>query len=116
MRPYDMAKIGQLCLNGGRWNDRQIVSAGWIEASMQQHAPDRAYGYEWWLGGLAVGDRQFPAFGAQGRGGQFIIAFPDLQMIVVFTGWSEGALGEQPFDMLRRYIIPAATSPVSAGN
>lgn len=113
LRPYDMAKIGYLYLNGGRWNGKQIVSEDWIRASIEQRAPDRSYGYQWWLGGLNVGGHQFPAYGAQGRGGQIIIVFPELQMVAVFTGWNDGPLGEQPFDMLKRYILPAATAPAA---
>jgi CubicO group peptidase (beta-lactamase class C family) len=108
LRPRDMAKIGWLCADGGRWRGKHIVSAEWIADSTKQHAPDRSYGYQWWLGALAAGDRKFNAYGAQGRGGQFIIVLPELKMVAVFTGWNEGALGEQPYDMLRRYILPAA--------
>ena len=106
-----MAKIGQLCLNGGRWRDQQIVSASWIQASIMQHAPDRTYGYQWWLGALAVDGRKITTYGAQGRGGQFILVFPELNMVGVFTGWNEGALGEQAYDMLQRYILPATLQP-----
>ena len=53
LRPRDMAKIGQLVLAGGRWNDRQIVSKAWIEtstASKIKATDDQFYGYLWWLG------------------------------------------------------------------
>jgi len=53
LRPRDMAKIGQLVLAGGRWNDRQIVSKAWIDASMTpriEATSDFSYGYLWWLG------------------------------------------------------------------
>ncbi|WP_435507793.1 serine hydrolase domain-containing protein, partial [Variovorax sp. RHLX14] len=53
MRPRDMAKIGQLVLSGGRWNDRQIVSRDWIETSTTSKlkaTDDQFYGYLWWLG------------------------------------------------------------------
>ena len=116
LRPYDMAKIGQLCLDGGRWNGKQIVSSSWIEASIQQHAPDRTYGYQWWLGNLVVQGRQIPVFAAQGRGGQFILIFPDLRMVAVFTGWNDGALGEQPFDLMKRYVLPAPITPHRKGD
>lgn len=109
LRPRDMAKIGQLMLNEGAWNGQQIVSRHWIRDSVTQHAPDRAYGYQWWLGKLPAGRKAVFSFGAQGRGGQFIIVFPELKMVTVFTGWNDGnGLGEQPFDMLQRYLLPAA--------
>jgi CubicO group peptidase (beta-lactamase class C family) len=109
MRPRDMAKIGLLYLNNGRWQGRQIVSEHWIRESITQHAPDRDYGYQWWLGRLHSGHRSVFTYGAQGRGGQFILVMPDLEMVAVFTGWNDGnGLGEQPYDMLQRFVIPAA--------
>jgi CubicO group peptidase (beta-lactamase class C family) len=104
-----MAKIGYLLLNRGCWQGKRIVSEDWIRQSTTQHAPDRDYGYQWWLGRLRARDRTVAAYGAQGRGGQFIIVFPDLQMVAVFTGWNDSALWDQPFDMLQQYILPAAT-------
>ena len=50
-----------------------------------------------------------------GRGGQFIFVFPALQMVAVFRGWNDNALGVQPFDVLQRYTLPAATRPFRAG-
>lgn len=59
----DMAKIGQLYLNGGVWKDRQIVSKEWIKDSTSEHSRwrkrDLPYGYLWWVnkdGYAAVGD------------------------------------------------------------
>ena len=42
LRPRDMAKIGYLVLQGGRWHGKQIVSERWLEESLKQHAPDAA--------------------------------------------------------------------------
>jgi CubicO group peptidase (beta-lactamase class C family) len=60
----DMAKIGQLYLAGGKWNGKQIVSAGWIKESIKEHSRwdklDLPYGYLWWVkignGYAAMGD------------------------------------------------------------
>ncbi len=108
LRPRDMAKIGYLFLNDGRWQGRQIITEGWIREATKKQAPDRDYGYQWWLGQFRVRDRAVTAYGAQGRGGQFIIVFPELQMVAVFTGWNDNTLWDQPMDMLQRYILPAA--------
>jgi CubicO group peptidase (beta-lactamase class C family) len=88
LRPRDMAKIGQLVLAGGRWNDRQIVSKAWIDASMTPRIGATSlffYGYLWWLGRSLHNGREVHWTGALGRGGQSIRIVPELDLVVVVT-------------------------------
>lgn len=111
-----MAKIGFLFLNGGRWQGKQIVSEEWIRNSTTNYVDARqfppwiraeGYGYNWWLWRFRVGDEIIESYHAAGRGGQFIFVFPRLQLVAVFTGWNDGQLALQPFEMLQHYILPA---------
>jgi CubicO group peptidase (beta-lactamase class C family) len=117
LRPRDMAKIGYLYLNGGQWKGKQIVSEEWVKESITNRVDakqfpdwhkDDGYGYQWWLRSFKVGDRVIPSYHAAGRGGQFIFIVPELKIVAVFTGWNDDELGVQPFEMLERYILPAA--------
>jgi CubicO group peptidase (beta-lactamase class C family) len=88
LRPRDMAKIGQLVLAGGRWNDRQIVSNAWIDASMTPRLEATGpyfYGYLWWLGRSLHDGREVHWAAALGRGGQSIRVVPELDLVVVVT-------------------------------
>jgi CubicO group peptidase (beta-lactamase class C family) len=88
LRPRDMAKIGQLVLAGGLWNDRRIVSKAWIDASMTpriEATSDFSYGYLWWLGRSPFNGREVHWDGALGRGGQSIRIVPELDLVVVVT-------------------------------
>jgi CubicO group peptidase (beta-lactamase class C family) len=88
LRPRDMAKIGQLVLAGGRWNDRQIVSKEWIETSTAlkiKATGSQSYGYLWWLGRSLLNGREVQWAGALGRGGQSIRIVPELDLVVVVT-------------------------------
>jgi CubicO group peptidase (beta-lactamase class C family) len=88
MRPRDMARIGQLVLASGRWNDRQIVSKHWVDAStapLIEATDDQTYGYLWWGGRASVNRRSVHWFGALGRGGQSIRIVPELNLVVVVT-------------------------------
>jgi len=88
LRPRDMARIGQFVLAGGRWNDRQIVSKGWIDAStstLMKATDDEGYGYLWWTGRSAAHRRTVAWVGALGRGGQSIRIVPQLDLVVVVT-------------------------------
>jgi CubicO group peptidase (beta-lactamase class C family) len=84
MRPRDLAKIGQLVLEHGRWRERQVVPAAWLEASFQNRVPAEdglEYGYQWWLGrGQVDGRRWIAGFG---NGGQRLVIIPELDLVVV---------------------------------
>jgi CubicO group peptidase (beta-lactamase class C family) len=88
LRPRDMAKIGQLVLAGGRWNDRQIVSKAWVETSTAaklKATDNQLYGYLWWLGRTRLNGRDIQWVGALGRGGQSIRIVPELDLVVAVT-------------------------------
>lgn len=94
--PRDMAKLGYLWLNEGRWEGRQIVPEEWMQAAMQAHShPDFGsgeYGYGFWV----YPRRNPPEYEALGRGGQRISVVPARNVVVVFTGgeFEPGDLGK----------------------
>src|SRR5581483_4858196 len=88
LRPRDMAKIGQLVLAGGRWNDSRIVPKAWIETSTApkvEATGGQFYGYLWFLGRSLHNGREVHWIGALGRGGQYIRIVPDLDLVVAVT-------------------------------
>jgi len=109
LRPRDMAKLGYLFLNGGIWEGERIVSQEWVEESTKKHvtrSPSVGYGYQWWLLTYRMDSETVDAFHADGWGGQRIIVFPSLGMVVVFTGGNY--VGAEPSnDIISRHILPA---------
>jgi CubicO group peptidase (beta-lactamase class C family) len=88
LRPRDMARIGQLVLAGGRWNDRQIVSRNWLATSTEARrkaVDNMSYGFLWWLGDARLQGRDVRWIGALGRGGQSIRIVPELDLVVAVT-------------------------------
>jgi CubicO group peptidase (beta-lactamase class C family) len=84
----DMAKIGQLMLAAGRWDEKQIVPAQWVTESTRAHVSTGGYGiggddygYHWWVTTADGHD----AFAAAGFGGQLIEVVPDLDLVVVIS-------------------------------
>ena len=119
LRPRDMAKIGYLYLNGGRWEGKQIVSAQWIQESTKgrvdssqipQAARADGYGYLWWLSSFKVGEDVVESYSARGRGGQFILILPKQQIVAVFTSPADNSLMFQPLDIVQKYLLPAVFS------
>ena len=99
LTPRQMLAFGQLYLNGGRANGRQVLPAAWVEQSLRPlvQSPrdaERRYGYGWWMRDMAG----IPTAYAWGYGGQFILLARDLGLVVVTTSSS------LPGDTRRRHI------------
>ncbi len=113
LRPRDMAKIGQLFLQQGMWDGKQVVSAQWVKESTQasiqlpiDYGPgfqNTGYGYQWWRGTFARGDTE--VFYSAGFGGQFIFIMPSIHTVVVMTGSNYDHPYDDMFDIVNRYIL-----------
>ena len=95
----DMAKIGQLMLNEGEWEGKQLISRNWIrkttstvtpyETLMERfgqpdpNTPHMSYGYMWWLIDEFSGTKAYEgAYTAIGYGGQFITVIPARKLVI----------------------------------
>ena len=116
LRPRDAAKIGQLVLNHGAWNGRQIVAADWLARSVEPRFQAIGYfsglfyyGYQWWLGRTLANGKDVQWVAAQGLGGQRIYIVPELDLVVVTTAGLYGRArdGIGPLDTLCNFVIPS---------
>jgi CubicO group peptidase (beta-lactamase class C family) len=120
LRPRDMAKIGQLTLDGGVWSGTRVVSDRWVTRSTQLAVqldpsqceipiPTPGYGFLWWLGTFPTGNTQ--TYFAAGFGGQFIFVLPAPRMVVVITagGFEDFNRNYRPMvQIVNDYVLPAA--------
>lgn len=116
LRPRDAAKIGQLVLDHGAWNGRQIVPAAWIAQSTAPRFQAIGYfgglffyGYQWWLGRSLSDGREITWIAAMGLGGQRILIVPDLDLVVMITSglYSSPRQGHAEIDVLSNIVIPS---------
>ncbi|MCX2718099.1 serine hydrolase domain-containing protein [Lentiprolixibacter aurantiacus] len=75
----DAVKIGLLMLNGGRYNNKQIISEEWVKKSTTPSEKAPYYGYLWWLDNNSE-DKNYAATGDLGK---LTIVFPDLNLVFV---------------------------------
>ena len=125
MTPRQMIEFGELYLNRGRVNGRQVVAERWVTTSCEgrrrefrpgdrrrvdQVPPDpmrdRRYGYAWWVYEIGGHETCF----AWGYGGQYIFVVPDLDLVIVTTASpdvSEERRGhrQQVFEILLRQVV-----------
>ena len=104
----DMAKIGVLCLNNGKYDGRLIVSSAWIEEMTRaktvegKHFRGMAYGYLWW-----IVDRNKKIYAAIGNSGNVIYVNPEKNLVVAVASYFKPTIFDR-IDFIREYIEPFA--------
>lgn len=100
----DMAKLGQLYLNEGYWNGRQIISSEWIVESTQVQSVWKTrhlkYGYLWW-----VIDEAECSYAALGDGGNAIYVNPKERIVVAVSSLFVPKVKDR-IDFIKRDIEP----------
>jgi CubicO group peptidase (beta-lactamase class C family) len=111
LTPPQMVTLGELYLNRGKHASRQVVPAAWVETSCVPRTRSvfdgtREYGYGWWIQRFQGGTACF----AWGYGGQYIMVFRELDLVVVATSSttvSEERRGHRRrlFDLIERHVL-----------
>ncbi len=118
LRSRDMARLGQLVLQGGTWDGRAVVSRGWLDRSTRRVTGPLTfwrhpvyYGLLWWLFPMSGRAESSPGqpdiVTASGAGGQWIFVVPARDMVVTFTADPANADFLRPVDLLYDEILPS---------
>lgn len=120
MRTEDMAKLGQLFLQNGRWGDRQLVATAFVEeATTPRNAGglpvQLPYGFMWWV---APSKAQRPTFLASGYSGQFIWVYPAMDTVIAATSTvsNEAMRRGQALKLMRTALYAPAQKRAAAGD
>lgn len=104
----DIAKFGQLYLDRGRWGDRQILPAAWVDAATSRQTASQSgdndwsqgYGYQFWRCKPAPG-----FYRGDGAFGQFCVVIPQMDVVVAVTSESSNMQGSM--NLLWDHLLPA---------
>lgn len=118
MSARDFARFAMLYLHEGKWDGTQVIPKEWVSASTQPYSDTESggYGYLWWTGDSASGERQtisFPqgSFWAEGHLGQYAVVLPSLDLIVVNLTderMTEHTIHKRQMAHLVRMVVDAA--------
>ena len=102
IRAEDMAKFGQLYLQKGVWEGKQIVPEEWVVESLIHHIEtgkddSEFYGYQLWINEDREG-----SFAFNGMLGQNVFVYPDIDMVVVTNAGNSDIFQSSPMAMLIR--------------
>ena len=111
LKPLDMVTFGELYLNGGVHNGRRILDKAWIDASWKIYSqfdyPGYGYGYQWWINRTTDNrGRTWKQYYAVGWAHQYILVYPELDMVVASVADDFNYDGPGIGALLRLYVLP----------
>ncbi len=107
IRTEDVAKFGQLYLQKGKWNGKQLVPVAWVEQATSKQVSngsdptkdwDQGYGFQFWL-------CRHGAFRGDGANGQFCVVLPEEDAVIAITAETRDMQGE--LNVVWDYLLPA---------
>ena len=107
MSAADMARIGQLCLQNGTWDGKQIVSQRWIDEMTTPREVDSRYfrgmhyGYLWWI--VHPGQRIYAAIG---NSGNVIYVNPDTHIVAAVSSYFKPTVFDR-VDFIEEVLLQA---------
>lgn len=113
MSALDFAKFGQLYKNKGTWNGKTVLNTNWIKKSFTNYFTDtkdfEGYGYLFWRKIYKVGNKNLEAYQCSGNGGNKIITFLDIPVVMVITAtaYNQPYSHSQVEKMVEEYLLPA---------
>ncbi|WP_375562431.1 serine hydrolase domain-containing protein [Bernardetia sp. OM2101] len=85
LKPRDLGKLGQLLLQNGKWNTKQLIDSTYLKnattTQVSANSHNEPYGYYFWI--LPA----WNAYYADGHGGQFVLVVPNKNLVIVYTAW-----------------------------
>jgi len=113
MKALDFAKFGQLYKNDGIWNGKRILDKTWIQKSFTNYFADNkeseGYGYLFWRKVYKVGNKSYESYQSSGNGGNKIIIFKDIPVVIVITAkaYNKPYSHSQADKIVQEYLLPS---------
>ncbi len=113
MRTLDFAKFGQLYKNNGMWKGQNIIDKNWVKKSFTNYFTDNqdfeGYGYLFWRKVYKVGNQSFETYQSSGNGGNKIIIFKEIPLVIVITAkaYNKSYAHLQADKIVEEYLLPA---------
>ena len=116
IRTEDIAKFGQLYLQKGKWNGKQLLPAAWVEQATSKQVSngsdpskdwDQGYGFQFWR-------CRYGAYRGDGKDGQFCLVLPEQDAVIAITANTGNMQGQ--LNVVWEKLLPAFQNGPLAAN